>query len=74
MTIRTFNSAKKFAEDVLHPLISNHTNAKLTTRLGAVSNIEASKISPNHRITRRYNALKERIILQQTLINEITTD
>lgn len=71
MAIRTFNSAKKFAEDVLHPLISRHTDAKLTTRLGAKSNAEASLLPPNQRIIRRFNALKERIILQQTLINEI---
>lgn len=71
MSIRTFNSAKKFAEDVLHPLISSHTNAKLTTRLGATSNAEASKIPPKRRVIIRFNAMKERIILQQTLINEI---
>lgn len=70
-SIRTFNSAKKFAEEILHPLISSHTNAKLKTRMGAVNDEEASKISSNQRVINRFNALKERIILQQTLISEI---
>lgn len=69
--IRTFNSAKKFAEEILHPLISSHTNAKLKTKLGAVSDDEARKLSPNQRIMNRFNALKERITFQQALINEI---
>lgn len=69
--IRTFNSAKKFAEEILHPLIREHTNAKLKTRLGAVSIEEANKLSFNQRVMNRLNSLKERIVLQQTLINEI---
>lgn len=71
MAIRTFNSAKKFAEEVLHPLITSHKDSKLTTRLGAVSNEEASKLTPDERVVSRYNALKERITIQLTMINEI---
>ena len=70
-SIRTFNSAKKFAEEILHPLISKHTNAKLKTRLGAIDDESASKLTSTQRVINRFNALKERIILQQTLINEI---
>ncbi len=69
--IRTFNSAKKFAEEILHPLIRDHTNAKIKTRLGAVNDEEARKIHSSQRIINRFNSLKERIVLQQTLINEI---
>ena len=69
--IKTFNSAKRFAEEVIHPLIKSHSEAKLTTRLGSISIAEANKILPNQRIINRYNAAKERVILQQTLINEI---
>lgn len=69
--IKTFNSAKKFAEEVLHPLIKSHSEAKLTTRLGAISITEANSFSPAQRTIGRYNATKERVILQQTLINEI---
>lgn len=70
-SIRTFNSAKKFAEEVLHPLIDDHKNAKIITRLGAVNDDEASKLSSDQRVIKRFNALKSRIIFQQTLINEI---
>lgn len=69
--IRTFNPAKKFAEEVLHPLIKNHSDAKIVSRLGAVNDKEAMMISPKIRMVARFNAMKERIILQQTLINEI---
>ncbi len=70
-SIRTFNSAKKFAEEVLHPLIDTEKNAKIVTRLGAISNEEAQKMTSKQRVINRFNALKERIILQQTLINQI---
>lgn len=69
--IRTFNSAKRFAEEVLHPLILQHTEAKIKTRLGAVNEEHACKISPNLRVVKRFNALKERVTIQQTLITEI---
>lgn len=71
MSIRTFNSAKRFAEEVIHPIIKAQSEAKLTANLGAISIIEADKLSPAKRIINRYNAAKERTILQQTLINEI---
>lgn len=69
--IRTFNSAKRFAEEVIHPIIKSQSEAKITANLGAISIIEADKLSPAKRIINRYNAAKERTILQQTLINEI---
>lgn len=69
--IRTFNSAKKFAEEILHPLMESHKNAKLKTRLGAISDEEASKLSSQSRVFKRFNAMKERIIIQQTLLTEI---
>ncbi len=69
--IKTFNSAKLFAEQILHPLIKAHTDARLTTRFGAISSLEAGKFPPHQRTIFKCNALKERIILQQTLINEI---
>lgn len=70
-SIRTYNSAKKFAEEVLHPLIKSHTEAKIKTRLGALTDEEAIKIPPSVRVVKRFNALKERIIILQTLLNEI---
>ena len=70
-SIRTFNSAKKFAEEILHPLMDGHKNAKLKTRMGAVNDEEASKVSSSQRMINRFNAMKERVVLQQTLINEI---
>ena len=70
-SIKTFNSAKKFAEEVLHPLIKSHTEAKLRSRLGAISDEEAMKIHPNMRVIKRYNAMKERIVIQQTLLTEV---
>ena len=48
--IKTFNSAKKFAEEVLHPLIRSHTDAKIISRLGAINDEEAIKIPPNIRV------------------------
>lgn len=69
--IKTFNSAKLYAEQVLHPLIKNHSESKITTRLGAISIAEANNLSTNQRIVNRYNAGKERVILLQTLVNEI---
>lgn len=69
--IRTFNSAKRFAEEVLHPLIKQNTEAKIKTRLGAVTEEQASRMSPNLRVVKRFNALKERITIQQTLATEI---
>ena len=69
--IRTFNSAKKFAEEVLHPLIKSHTEAKIRSRLGAISDEEAIKLPPKVRVIKRYNALKERIIILQTLLTEV---
>lgn len=70
-SVRTFNSAKKFAEEILHPLMDADKNAKLTFRLGAVTSELAEKISPPARELRRYNALKERIAIQQTLLTEV---
>lgn len=70
-SIRTFNSAKKFAEEVLHPLIEDHKNAKIITRLGAINEEEGSKLTSDQRVIKRFNGLKSRIIFQQTLINEI---
>lgn len=72
MSIRTFNSAKRYSEEVLHPLISSHTNAKLTSRLGAPSIEEANKMPPGVRVWNRFNALKTRIAILQTLLTEIT--
>lgn len=69
--IKTFNSAKKFAEEVLHPLIRSHTDAKIISRLGAINDEEAIKIPPNIRVIKRFNALKERIIILQTLLVEV---
>ena len=69
--IRTFNSAKKFAEEILHPLMRQHTEAKIKTRLGAINEEQANKIGPNMRVVRRFNALKERVAIQQTLATEI---
>ena len=69
--IRTFNSAKRFAEEVLHPLMKQHTEAKIKTRLGAIDEEHACKMSSNLRIVKRFNALKERVIIQQTLATEI---
>lgn len=71
MSIKTFNSAKRFAEEVIHPIIKSQSEAKITANLGAISIIEANKLPPAQRVINRYNAAKERIILQQTLINEI---
>ena len=70
-SIRTFNSAKKFAEEVLHPLIVSHNNAKIRSRLGGVSDEEAIQMSPQLRVIKRFNAMKERIIYQQSLITEV---
>jgi hypothetical protein len=70
-SIRTFNPAKKFAEEVLHPLIQSHSNAKLRSRLGAVSDDIAMKMPPEMRVVKRFNALKERIVILQTLTNEV---
>ena len=69
--IRTFNAAKLYADLVLHPLIKSHTDAKLKTSLGAISIDEASKLSPGERTMCRFNSLKERMIIQQTLSSEI---
>ncbi len=69
--IKTFNSAKKFAEEILHPLMTDHKNAKLRSRLGAISDNEASLLSPKVRVIKRFNALKERIIYQQALLTEV---
>lgn len=69
--IRTWNSARKFAEEILHPLIMAHTYAKIRTRLGANSDEDAMKLPPGVRIIKRFNALKERIIYQQALITEV---
>jgi hypothetical protein len=69
--IRTFNSAKKFAEEVLHPLIQAHNFAKIRTRLGANSDEDALMFPPGVRMVKRANALKERIIYQQALLTEV---
>lgn len=69
--ISTYNSAKKFADELIHPLMISQCNSKIISRLGAISILEANKLSPDQRIICRYNATKERIILQQTLIIEI---
>lgn len=70
-SIRTFNSAKKFAEEVLHPLISSHKDAKIKTRLGAINDEEALQIPKRFREVKRFNAMKERIIILQTLLTEV---
>lgn len=70
-SIRTFNSAKKFAEEILHPLMTSHKDAKIKSRLGAVSDEEAMALSPRVRVFKRFNALKERIIFQQSLLTEV---
>jgi hypothetical protein len=69
--VRVFNPAKKFAEEVLHPLIRSHTDAKLKSRLGAITDEEASLFSPAKRVIKRFNAMKERIVIQQALIMEV---
>lgn len=70
-SIKTFNSAKKFAEEVLHPLIKSHTEAKIRSRLGAINDEEAIKLNPHTRVIKRFNALKERIVILQTLLTEV---
>jgi len=69
--IKTFNSAKKFAEEILHPLMTSHKDAKLISRLGAISAKEAMLLTPRVRVINRFNALKERIIYQQSLLTEV---
>jgi len=69
--IKTFNSAKKFAEEILHPLMIAHKDAKLISRLGAISAKEAMLLTPRVRVANRFNALKERIIYQQSLLTEV---
>jgi len=51
--IKTFNSAKKFAEEILHPLMISHKDAKLRSRLGAISDNEASLLSPRVRVMKK---------------------
>jgi len=70
-SIRTFNPAKKFAEEILHPLMLAHKDAKLRSRLGAISDEESAKLSPQVRVIKRFNGMKERIIYQQALLTEI---
>jgi hypothetical protein len=70
-SIKTFNSAKKFAEEILHPLMNNHKDAKIRSRLGAVNDEEAMKLTPGVRVIKRFNAMKERIIYQQALLTEV---
>lgn len=69
--ISTYNSAKKFADEILHELMKSQCNSKIISRLGALSVLEANRLSPDQRTVVKYNATKERIIFQQTLINEI---
>lgn len=70
-SIKTFNSAKKFAEEILHPLMLAHKDAKLISRLGATSDGDAMLLTPRVRVVKRFNALKERIIYQQALLTEV---
>lgn len=70
--IKTFNSGKLYAEEVLHPLLKKHSDARNATKLGAISIEEANKLTHNLRMIGRFNALKERSTYQQTLINEIS--
>lgn len=70
-TVKAFNSAKKFAEEVLHPLIKMHNDAKIRCRLGALSDEEALKLSPEIRVIKRFNAMKERISLLDALMVEV---
>ena len=69
--INTFNPAKKYAEEELLQLVSAHKAARLTSKLGAINIQEASKLSSDFRVLARFNALKERLVVQQTLLNEI---
>ena len=68
--IRTFNTAKKFSEDIIHELIKNHDIAMIKSKLGAVNSEEASKMNPQMRVLNRFNAMKDRIVFLQTLITE----
>ena len=70
-TIRTFNAAKKFADEVLHPLIKSHSDAKIRSKLGANTDEESMKFHPNMRVVKRFNAMKERITILQTLLTEV---
>lgn len=69
--IKTFNSAKKFAEEILHPLMVAHKDARIRSKLGASSIEEAGKLTSITRVWNRFNAMKERIILNQSLLTEV---
>ena len=67
-SLNTFNSAKKFAEEILHELMLKHDNARIVSMIGAGSIEESIKLRPLIRIMNKFNAMKERIVFQQTLV------
>ncbi len=69
--VKTFNSAKKFAEEMLHPLMMKQNDAKVKSMLGAISNEEAMRLPVQIRVMNRFNAVKERITFQKGLLNEV---
>jgi len=70
-SIKTYNTAKKFADEILYPLLNSDKEATITFSLGAKTTQEAEEIPPEKRMIRRFNSLKERITVQQTLIVQI---
>lgn len=68
--IKTFNPAKKFAEEVLHPLIVDEAQGRKKCIFGAYTVDLAHTLRSNSRVLNRFDGLKERITAQEGLINE----
>lgn len=68
--IKTFNPAKKFAEEVLHPLIVDEAQGRKKCIFGAYTVDVAHTLNNNVRVLNRFEGLKERITAQEGLINE----
>lgn len=71
--IRSFNVAKRFAEDILFPLMKEYRRGERMVNLGADSPEEASTLPREIREINRFNGLKIMVTSTESLIDAISS-
>ena len=71
VNIRTFNSAKKYAEEILFPMMENYQRFMRQSDFGTENLDDAKYYSPEVRCVERFNGLKGSVDVLFNLINTI---
>jgi hypothetical protein len=73
ITLKTFNTAKKFAEDILFPLMHDYKRFQRQANFGSENLNEAAEMTEEIRDIQRFNGLKAMVETCQSLLLAISS-